>query len=263
MDPSQLTQVMLNLATNARDAMPKGGTLRVESGCASVEEDKAQALGLAGAGLYVSISVSDTGTGMEEATLSHLFEPFFTTKEQGKGTGLGLSTVYGIVRQAGGAVSVQSAHQKGTRVTILLPCVACVPSEKPRPVEAASGQGSGAILLVEDDESVRRYVARLLVRRGYLVHQAADGAQALAELDTLSPAPALLITDLVMPGMTGRELADKVRDRAPRVAVLFVSGYSEDAVVRRGLETGTIDFLRKPFAPNELLSHVARLLGAC
>jgi signal transduction histidine kinase/ActR/RegA family two-component response regulator len=261
-DPSQLSQVILNLAANARDAMPRGGRLHIRTECSAVDDESARCIGVPRAGRYLSMAMSDTGIGMDSQTLSRLFEPFFTTKEPGQGTGLGLSIAYGVAEKAGGTVRADSRLAEGTTITVWLPAVECppVPAAAPAPPDPPP-QAQGEILLVEDDEAVRRYLVKLLERKGYTVHAAGTGAQALAVLQGLRRVPRVLITDLVMPGISGRTLADHVRRIVPSIEVLFVSGYTDDTVVRHGIVEGSIDFLRKPFSRDDLYAHVARLMA--
>ena len=260
-DAGQLEQVILNLAVNSRDAMPSGGQLTIET--ANVELDAAYAQEHAGAvpGRYVMLAVSDTGTGMDVETKAHLFEPFFTTKEQGKGTGLGLATVYGIVKQSGGYVWVYSEPGRGATFKIYLPRV-------DEPVERAEASpdlsevpgGSETVLLAEDDSAVREVVAGVLGQKGYRVLRAMDGQTAIEIARAQRGDLRLLITDMVMPGVTGRELAEVVTAEVPAVRVLFMSGYTDDAVVRHGvLDQGT-PYLQKPFTPLALARKVREVL---
>ncbi len=262
-DPTQLSQIILNLAANARDAMPGGGTLSIRTEATLLDEAGAAAIGLVGPGPFLSLSMRDTGVGMDDHTLSRLFEPFFTTKERGQGTGLGLSMAYGAAERAGGTVQAQSAPQKGTTVTVWLPVVDRPVETAPGPTPAADapGQPQGEVLLVEDDPAVRRYLAKLLERKGYPVHEAGSGVEALALLKRLEQPPRVMITDLVMPGMSGRALADEVRAVVPRIEILFVSGYTDDTVIRHGIAEGSVDFLRKPFSASELYEHLQRLMA--
>ena len=260
-DPGQIEQVVLNLAVNSRDAMPSGGRLTVET--ASVAFDEAYARDHAGTlpGRYVMLAVSDTGIGMDEETRSHIFEPFFTTKEQGKGTGLGLATVYGIVRQSGGHVWVYSEPGRGATFKIYLPQVDELPEEDSDQAQAEPvAGGAETVLLAEDDPSVRAVVSDVLTQKGYRVLRAPEGQSAL-EMAHAHPAEIhLLVTDLVMPGMTGRELADVLTAERPGLRVLYMSGYTDDAVVRhRVLEAG-MPYLQKPFAPRALASKVREVL---
>jgi PAS domain S-box-containing protein len=263
-DPGQVEQVILNLAVNARDAMPRGGRLTIET--ANVELDAAYAREHVAVepGSYVMLAVSDTGVGMSEEVKAHLFEPFFTTKEQGQGTGLGLATVYGIVKQSGGCIWVYSEPGRGTAFKIYLPrLTACsqVAASAPAHQEADSLAGAGTILLVEDEEAVRRLASRVLAARGYTVLSAANGLQALDTVQRHPGAIDLVITDVVMPQMSGRELAELVRPRRPATKILYVSGYTDDAIVRHGVLDAGVVFLQKPFTPDGLARKVKEILS--
>ena len=259
-DPGQIEQVLVNLTVNARDAMPRGGQLTIECNNVDVPEGQESRAHLE-AGAWVRLEVRDTGSGMDEATLERIFEPFFTTKEPGRGTGLGLATVYGIVQQSGGVIRVSSDLGKGSVFEIFFPS----PIEAPRRavVEAITSQprGNEGILVVEDDESVRVLIVSALRRFGYGVVAAESAEDALRLLPTLPLSVRLLVTDVVMPGMSGRELSERVRDRRPDIGVLFVSGYTDDAVLRRGIAHGDMDILAKPFTPTDLAVRVRDLLS--
>jgi len=257
-DPAQLQQVVLNLAVNARDAMPRGG--RLEIATANVEVTPARAAALPGlkAGPHVRLTVADDGPGLPQEIRDHLFEPFFTTKAKGKGTGLGLATVYGIVSQSGGAISVESAPGLGTAFEIYLPRTEA-PAAEPEPARAPGLRGGHeTILLVEDDPSVGAVAARVLREAGYRVQHAQRGAEALA-LAAAEP-PQLLLTDVVMPGLDGRQVADAIGRAHPGTRVLFMSGYTEDAIVRHGVVEAGVQFLPKPFTPAGLLARVREVL---
>ncbi|MEX1113427.1 MAG: ATP-binding protein, partial [Patescibacteria group bacterium] len=254
-DPGQLAQVIINLAVNARDAMPDGGVLTISSRNERVAEDGADVK----PGDYVVIDVSDTGTGMDAQTVQRIFEPFFTTKGPGKGTGLGLSTVYGIVHQSGGYISAESAVGRGTTFTIRLPRVdQPVEPERPKPESAVAGQRSEIVLVVEDEESVRRATRRILIKKGYTVLEAADGNEALQVMQS-HPKIDLLLTDLVMPGMGGRELVRVLRSEGRAIPTLYMSGYTKDAVMRSELDPD-IMVLEKPFSQAELATKVREVL---
>ncbi|MGI8618836.1 MAG: ATP-binding protein [Gemmatimonadaceae bacterium] len=263
-DPGQLAQVVMNLAVNARDAMPDGGVLTIASRNEHVPVPAANAAAAAAApsvrpGEYVVIEVSDTGVGMDGDTVQRIFEPFFTTKEPGKGTGLGLSTVYGIVDQSGGYIFCDSESGKGTTFTIRLPRVnQVVEPERARPERAVAGQRSEVVLVVEDEESVRRAARRILVKKGYTVLEASDGNDAVELLNT-QPKVDMLLTDLVMPGMGGRELVRVLRDQGRSIPTLYMSGYTKDAVMRAELDPD-IMVLEKPFSQEELASKVREVL---
>ncbi len=262
-DPVQMEQVLMNLVINARDAMPRGGALEVET--ANVEFDEAQAMhrGTVESGAYVMIAVSDTGVGMDDATCEQIFEPFFTTKETGKGTGLGLSTVYGIVRQSGGHVFAYSEVGQGSTFKIYLPRAG-------EPVGEASGRyvaptstgGTETILVVEDDDRIRGLVQRALTGCGYRILSAADGQKALRVCQRESGPIHLALTDVVMPNMSGAELAENLAEVRPETRVLFMSGYTGNALARRGLYGSNPHHLSKPFTPTELTSAVRQVLDA-
>ncbi|MGE0040166.1 MAG: PAS domain S-box protein [Vicinamibacterales bacterium] len=262
-DPTQIEQVLMNLAVNARDAMPRGGTLRIET--ARVTAADAATRGTSRSlppGTYVRLTVEDTGTGMSPDVQARIFEPFFTTKPTGAGTGLGLSTVHGIVTQSGGVVAVDSAPGAGTRFTIYLPALDEQAAET-RPPEApgTDARGHETILLVEDDEGVRQLAMDVLARGGYRVHGAASGAQALDRFEALGAgAIDLLVTDIVMPRMSGIELSREFDRLSPGLRVLFMSGYPDEALARHGLVAEPANFLQKPFTPDSLLAAVRRVL---
>ncbi len=261
-DPARIDQVLLNLAVNARDAMPQGGILEIETGHLELSEPRHLATGPAPPGSYVVLRVTDTGCGMDAQVVAHLFEPFFTTKERGVGTGLGLSTVYGIVRQSGGHIGVRSASGEGTTFEILFPVWRGEPRRAPAKPAAPQAPPRGeTVLLVEDDPGVRSLAREVLQRAGYRVLAVSDPEQALAAAGS-HPGPIdLLLTDLVMPGMSGRRLARLFRQRRPQAKVLYCSGYlDEGAALEGGLEPGA-PFLAKPFPPAELLRAVREALG--
>jgi PAS domain S-box-containing protein len=264
-DPGQLEQVLLNLALNARDAMPRGGTLTVEVFSAALSDEylaRRPDISIR-PGRYVVLAVSDTGHGMDPQTLSHAFEPFFTTKGVGHGTGLGLSTVYGIVKQSEGYVWAYSEPGKGSTFKLYLPAVEQeAPSPGP-PARPAASPGRGElILVVEDDEGVRGMNRRILLDAGYLVLEASDGNSALAMLDRDGTAVRLVLTDVVMPGMGGRELADRLAKLRPDIPVLFTSGYTDGEIVRRGLLQPGAAFVQKPFDPDTVVRIVRERLDS-
>nr|MDA8121055.1 ATP-binding protein [Deltaproteobacteria bacterium] len=233
-DPGQVEQIILNLVLNARDAMPGGGRLTIETGNAILDGTFSSKLPQAAAGPHVLLAVSDTGVGMSEDTQGHLFEPFFTTKERGKGTGLGLSTVYGIVNQSQGYIYVYSELGKGTTVKVYLPRVA-EEAETASPVSAPAPHGTETVLVAEDERQVREFITRILSAKGYRVLSAGDGFEALRLVRNSGDPVDLLVTDVVMPGMGGRELASRVKAARPGTRVLFVSGYTDTAVSRHGV----------------------------
>ncbi len=263
-DPAQVEQVILNLAVNARDAMPRGGRLTLRVRNLVVTAAEAALEGGARAGEWVQLTVQDTGTGMSPEVLAHLFEPFFTTKPKGSGTGLGLATVYGIVTQAGGTVQVRSEVGSGTTFDVRLPRhqgQAPAPAAA-QPTAARSAGGSETVLAVEDDPLVRDITARALRAGGYQVLVAAGGAEALA-LAASHPGPIhLLLTDVIMPEMDGLALAGALRRRLPEVRVLYVSGYSQDVVSHRGILDPGVELLAKPFSSATLLARVRSVLDA-
>jgi len=261
-DPGQIEQVIINLSINARDAMPDGGTLTFET--ANVEltsADEAQA-GLR-AGAYVSLVIRDGGSGMDGSTLAHVFEPFYTTKETGKGTGLGLPTVYGIVTQSGGTVTIESELGKGTTVRVLLPRVdAGVAAARPPAPAATVARGRETVLLVEDEELVRELVHDFLVSAGYDVLQAQDAEKAISIARSAGPSIAAVVTDVVLPGMNGSDLAEKLRELSPHIRVLYVSGYPGAGVFDKAAFGAGSDFLSKPFTRQMLTQKLRDMLDA-
>ena len=283
-DPAQMEQVLLNLAVNARDAMPNGGVLRIETDEAFLDAAYAAAHPGVTAGRYVLLSVGDTGAGMDAETQQRIFEPFFTTKAQGEGTGLGLATVYGIVQQSGGHIQVDSDLGRGTIFRIYFPVavgeqvlparsaqrltplsVERTSESRPRTlgVDSALRSGPGeTILLVEDGEALREVLQRVLEELGYHVCVARDGEEALAVSSAHAGAIHLLVTDVVMPNLGGRELALELWKLRPETRVLFMSGYTEDAILHQGLRRTTVGFIGKPFRPDFLASKVREMLDA-
>lgn len=260
-DPGQIEQVILNLAVNARDAMPNGGELTIEAGNVDLTMEFVASHVDAQPGPHVMLKVSDTGGGIEDAVLKQLFEPFFTTKEKGKGTGLGLATVYGIVKQSGGSIWVDSVMGKGATFTIYLPAVDA-PLPSPGPTPAAQLAGSETILLVEDQDEVRRVAAAILRHAGYSVIETSRPRTALSigvDPDTKFD---LLLTDVVMPDMTGRELARSIARQRRDLRVLYMSGYAEDAIVEHGVIEAGLAFVPKPFTSQSLLQAVRGVLDA-
>jgi PAS domain S-box-containing protein len=259
-DPGQIEQVILNLAVNAQDAMPDGGTLTIETGHVHLDQGYAANHLAPRAGHYAMLAVSDTGVGMDEATRQRIFEPFFTTKELGKGTGLGLSTVYGIVQQSEGGLFVYSEPGRGTTFKVYLPQVDEAP-DVPRSLDAADQSGSETVLLVEDEPALRALTKRVLSSAGYTVIDAGNGDEALAALAAFEGPVDLMLTDVVMPGMNGRDLATRVIALRPAIKVLFASGYTDDAIFRHGVLDDGSRFISKPYAPAELRRKVREALG--
>jgi len=259
-DAGQLEQVIVNLAVNARDAMPDGGRLTIETRNAELDDSYAREHVPVQPGRYVMLAVSDTGAGMSAETMSHVFEPFFTTKEAGKGTGLGLATVYGIVKQSGGYVWCYSERGEGTSFKVYLPRVDAPVDQFPARVALPRTVGSETILLVEDEVGVRALTRRLLERHGYTVLEAgtADAALGLSR-DHVGPIH-LLLADVVLPGASGPTLADELRSRRAQLKVLFMSGYTEDAIVHRGVLKPNTAFINKPFSADSLAAKIREVL---
>ena len=259
-DPSQLAQIVMNLVVNARDAMPDGGRIVVETGRAAFDSAYASEHFEVTPGNYVMVAVSDTGIGMDMATRQHIFEPFFTTKEPGKGTGLGLATIYGIVRQSGGHIWLYSEPGQGTTFKVYFPTVADPASQPEAPPIDVAG-GSETILLVEDESSVRELARTILTRLGYNVLAAADPREALAIVASHSERIHVLVSDVVMPVMSGPELARRIRMMRPNIKTLLLSGYTGNIIDRGDRLAGTDGFLSKPFTTNDLAQKVAEIIA--
>jgi PAS domain S-box-containing protein len=262
-DPGQVEQVLVNLVVNARDAMPQGGQLTIET--AMVELDSAYAgkhIGFV-PGKYVMLAVSDNGTGMSDDTRARIFDPFFTTKEKGKGTGLGLSTVYGIIKQSGGNIWVYSELNHGTTFKVYLPQLATATNKtEPEVVELAPSGGCETILLVEDEDVVRGLARKILEQSGYKVMAASRGAEAIRLCQQRTESIDLLLTDVVMPETSGKEVADRVTELLPGLRVLFMSGYTDEAIVHHGVLDSNVEFIQKPFTPAALVRRVREVLDA-
>jgi nitrogen-specific signal transduction histidine kinase/CheY-like chemotaxis protein len=260
-DPGQLGQIVMNLVVNARDAMPQGGRLTLKTAPVDFTVGCHNQYGLTPPGAYVRLEVQDTGMGMDETTQAHVFEPFFTTKEPGKGTGLGLSTVYGIVKQSGGYLDLVSSPGAGSTFTVYLPRLDQVvgPSKAKIPI-TASFRGEETILLVEDEDVLRGLLAKFLRLYGYTVVEARHGGEALLACERHQGPIHLMVTDVVMPQMSGRELADRLTPLRPEMKIIYMSGYTEDALVQHGVADLSVAFLQKPFKPIELARQVRAVL---
>jgi|SRR5579871_832385 len=260
-DPGRLEQVIMNLVVNARDAMPGGGKLTIETGTVALSEAfSARQLGVK-AGTYVTISVIDTGTGMDQETMSHLFEPFFTTKNPGRGTGLGLATAYGIIRQSGGAIGIYSEPGAGTTARIFLPFAseeATDSTETRAPQEPL--EGIETILLVEDEARVRKLIADVLASRGYQVLEATRGEEALRLCRAPDTCVDLSVVDVIMPEMSGPDLVRQLAALQPDMRVLYISGYTDEAIIHHGILNSGAAFLQKPFLPDALVRKVREVL---
>jgi CheY-like chemotaxis protein len=260
-DRSQLEQVIMNLTVNARDAMPDGGQLLFRTSCCTVPTDVPDSVEL-GPGEYVMLAVSDTGTGMSSEVQSHIFEPFFTTKGEGLGTGLGLSTVYGIVEQSGGVIEVESALGQGTTFVVYLPQAERAAPVIHAPEEQSISEGSETILLVEDEDRVRTLAARMLKQQGYTLLTASNAQEAIEICSGHSHPIDLLLTDVIMPGENGVELARKIQAQHEGIRVLYISGYTDDTIGNKGAFEPGVTLLQKPFSPAELAGMVREVLDA-
>jgi CheY-like chemotaxis protein len=257
-DPGQIEQVLLNMTVNARDAMPSGGKLIIETSNENLNDEHVRMHLTPRAGDYVMLAVTDTGVGIDAEVRSHLFEPFFTTKERGKGTGLGLSTSYGIIKQNGGDIWVESEPGKGTTFKIFLPVAVRQEEPSEERIEYVAQFGNETILLVEDDAGVRVVLETMLRRHGYRVLACGSPEEALEICSNHSSTIHLVLTDIIMPRMSGRELADRLVALRPEVQVLYVSGYAETADERLD---STSNYLQKPFTPDALASKVREVLS--
>jgi len=259
-DTGQIEQVLMNLCTNARDAMTDGGTLTISTSQQTIDRERAQTLGIEEPGRYIVLAISDTGMGMDDDTRGKIFDPFFTTKEVGKGTGLGLSIVYGIVRQHHGNIIVTSTEGNGTAFTIYFPEIETSIAEQRAPVVAALSRGSETILLAEDSKEVRDLTRDALNEAGYTVIEAVDGEDALKKYITNRNAIGMLILDVIMPKKNGKTVYDEIKQMAPDIKVLFISGYTADYLGRKGVLESSTTLLSKPFLPEDLLRKVNEIL---
>ena len=261
-DPGGIEQVVMNLVANARDAMPTGGKLTIETANVVLDDAFARDHHAVHPGPHVMLAVTDTGVGMDKTTIARIFEPFFTTKERGKGTGLGLSTVFGIVRQSGGSVWVYREVGKGTTFNVYLPCVDA-PIDSVRSIEApTNARGSETILLVEDDDQVRAVALAILRKSGYHVIEARHAGEALLHSERHAGTIHLLLSDVVMPQVSGPELAKRLAGSRPEMSVLCMSGYTDDSIVRHGVLEAHLAFLQKPITPDALATRVREVLDA-
>jgi two-component system cell cycle sensor histidine kinase/response regulator CckA len=259
-DPGQIEQVILNLALNARDAMPNGGVLTIETANIALDQEFVADHPGSSAGPHVMLAISDTGAGMDRGAQEHLFEPFYTTKEQGRGTGLGLATVYGIVKQSGGSIFVYSELNRGTSFKIFLPRLERAVDVARPTADVGDLDGHETILVVEDQPEVRSVIHKALSRHGYRVLMATNGSEAVEIAAAHGDRIDLLITDVVMPGLSARELAERFRRQHPAGRVLYMSGYTDDTVVQRGILEQSVEFIQKPFTPATLLRRVRQVL---
>ena len=260
-DPNQIVQAIVNLAVNARDAMPTGGRLLMETANVFLDETYVQTHLDVQPGEFVMIAMSDTGCGMEAATQEHIFEPFFTTKEQGKGTGLGLATVYGMMKQTGGDIWVYSEVGRGTTFKLYFPRVFTEVSELARGGPQVQAGGGETVLVVEDDQAVRDLTVRMLNQLGYVVLAAVSGVEALAISKSYAGRISILVTDVLMPHMSGRQVADDLLRTRPDMKVLYLSGYPESMVIHHGVLDSAVEFLPKPFSREALGQKVREVLG--
>jgi PAS domain S-box-containing protein len=260
-DPTQIDQILLNLAVNARDAMPDGGKMTIETTNVRLDETYCRRHATAKPGDYVLLAVSDNGIGMNKETLSRIFEPFFTTKEKGKGTGLGLATVHGIVEQNGGFVNVYSEPGQGTTFRIYLPRTLDEGAAAAEAAERPGDMGGGTVLVVEDEESVRRLTAAVVESLGYTVLVAASGGEAIKLFERDEPRIDVVLTDVVMPGMSGRELRDRLERLRPGIRVLFTSGYTGNVIAHHGMLDRGVHFIAKPFGAADLARALRGVLA--
>jgi len=259
-DPGQVEQVLMNLAVNARDAMPQGGKLAMETSNVAIGEEQGRDLDLP-AGRYVTLRVTDTGHGMDAATLSHVFEPFFTTKPMGKGTGLGLATVYGIVKQSGGSIQVESEAGRGTDFHIYLPAVEGELHVQPeRSASQKVAGGWETILIAEDEPDLRELTRIFLESYGYKVLEASSADKAIQTAEIFAEPIHLLLTDVIMPGKSGRQLAERILSKRPQTKIVYMTGYTDDMVVQHKVLEPGVQLLQKPFTRVELAMKVRSTL---
>jgi signal transduction histidine kinase/ActR/RegA family two-component response regulator len=259
-DPGQIDQLILNLAVNARDAMPDGGSLTITTDSFHVDQAYAAEWSSVLPGHYVRVTVADTGTGMTPEVIKHAFEPFYTTKNKGEGSGLGLATVYGAVTQSDGHIRIHSEPGKGTTFTILLPVTTRSATETAKTTPSRQRSGSHTALIVEDEDALREVTRRLLTRKGYTVITAANGAEAITAANSYQGVIDLLITDVIMPQMLGREVAERIRRIRPDIRVLYMSGYARPVLASQGRLDPGVTLLDKPFTERELLDKVEAVL---
>ena len=259
-DRGQLEQVLMNLAANARDAMPAGGTLLLRTCRAVINDEFKRLYGYGKPGAYALLSLSDTGEGIDEAIRARVFEPFFTTKEVNKGTGLGLSIVYGIIKQHEGYITINSAPGKGTKFMIYLPLVPPESEAAQAETHTASEGGTETILLAEDDKTIRELISKVLMSNGYTVIAAQDGEDAMQKFMENADAIHLLILDVIMPKKSGKEVYDTIKQKTPQLPALFLSGYSANIIQKKGAPDEELHFMYKPVTPNSLLQKVREIL---
>ncbi len=259
-DPGQIEQVLMNLCTNARDAMPDGGTIFISTGTDFLDAEKKKTYDVENAGMYALITVTDTGIGMDEKTRQRIFEPFFTTKGIGKGTGLGLATAYGIIKQHNGHINVYSEPGRGTTFKIYLPMVESQMERGEDRKSAPPGRGSETILVAEDNDEVRTLTRRVLLRHGYQVIEAVDGEDAIEQLERYKNIIRLVLIDVIMPRKSGKDAGDEIRKIRPDMKMLFTSGYTSDIIHKKGVLEEGVDFISKPLTPYDLLCKVREIL---